>query len=156
VPDELQQAVDEYGRGLDAEIALLQQIERVSEAQRAATAANELSDLRSVSEHRAGLMLSLVSLEAQVRPVRARLAGKLPLLWRLDGFEALAARHRQAEELVHRILSGDHATLEALQDAERARRLAAQVIETGEATLAAYRKVISPPPASAGLVSERG
>ena len=58
--------------------------------------------------------------------------------------------------MVAKILGEDRTTLDALADAERARRLAAQTIEAGEATLAAYRRVILPSPGSAGLVSRRG
>jgi hypothetical protein len=44
----------------------------------------------------------------------------------------------------------------ALRDAEAARRFAAQAIDAGETTLAAYRRVVAPPPASAAIVDERG
>ena len=47
-------------------------------------------------------------------------------------------------------------TMAALKEAEAARRFAAQTIDAGESTLAAYRRVIAPPPTSAAIVDERG
>jgi hypothetical protein len=43
-----------------------------------------------------------------------------------------------------------------LREAEIARRFAAQAIEAGENTLAAYRRVVAPPLASASLLNKRG
>ena len=43
-----------------------------------------------------------------------------------------------------------------LKNAEQARHLAAQTLEQGESTLAAYRRVVKPTLASATLVNRRG
>jgi hypothetical protein len=48
------------------------------------------------------------------------------------------------------------ARLQALRNAEHARRLAAQTLEQGESTLAAYRRVVTPALESATLVNRRG
>lgn len=53
------------------------------------------------------------------------------------------------------ILGADEQTVRALRDANLARRAAAQVLEQGEATLAAYRRVVTPS-SSPTLVSFRG
>jgi len=154
--DTLREALADYGRGLRAEIALLRQIEGLSGAQREASVSGDLPRLGQISSERDRLTQALVTLEAQVRPVRTALSDHLAQARRLSGFLELVALHRQAEQLVTAILAEDHATQAALQDAEHARRLAAQTIEVGEATLAAYRRVLSPAPGSAGLIDERG
>ena len=50
----------------------------------------------------------------------------------------------------------DRDSVEALKEAEQARRVAAQSIEQGESTLAAYRRVVSPGLTPATLVNRRG
>lgn len=50
----------------------------------------------------------------------------------------------------------DGESLEALQRADQERRAAAHDLEAGEATLAAYRRVLQQPQPSAGLFNERG
>ena len=50
----------------------------------------------------------------------------------------------------------DEHSLTVLQQADAERRAAAQSLETGEATLAAYRRIVQEPPPSAGLFTQRG
>ena|SRR5687767_2318597 len=50
----------------------------------------------------------------------------------------------------------DRDSVEALKEAEQARRVAAQSIQQGESTLAAYRRVVSPGLTPATLVNRRG
>ena len=66
------------------------------------------------------------------------------------------ALHREAATLVGSILTADQASLSALADAELARRTAVASLERGETTLAAYRRVLAPPVASATLLNRRG
>jgi hypothetical protein len=54
------------------------------------------------------------------------------------------------------VLTVDEGSLEALKEAELARRVAAQALEQGESTLAAYRRVVTPTLKSATLVNRRG
>ena len=74
----------------------------------------------------------------------------------LPGYQDVAARHREAAHLVNDILAVDQQSLSALADAELARRSAMASLERGEATLAAYRRVLAPPVASATLFDRRG
>jgi len=50
----------------------------------------------------------------------------------------------------------DQDSVQALKNAEQARHIAAQALEQGESTLAAYRRVVTPTLASATLVNRRG
>jgi hypothetical protein len=52
-------------------------------------------------------------------------------------------------------MSADRGTIEALREAEGRRRLAAQTVEKGTTTLAAYRRVVAPRTRSA-LVDTEG
>jgi hypothetical protein len=145
-----------YGAGLDAEIGLLRQLDALSDRQRTATDANDIEGLARCTDERTALMSALVKLEFELKPVRDQLARSSTEAAGLPGFATLVRRHREAAALVATILQADEKTLEALRQAEHARRLAAQAIETGETTLAAYRRVVAPSPASAALLDERG
>jgi len=154
-PSELGHALQEYRAGLEAELALLHQVERLS----AATAGPEGSELdayNAVADERDRLMSSLVAIEHQLRPLREILAGHREALRRLPAFPPVAALHREAGDLVARILASDSESLDALRAAELARRFAADAVERGEATLAAYRKVVAPDQNGARIVNRRG
>ena len=53
-------------------------------------------------------------------------------------------------------MNSDQESLEALKEAERARRFVARALEQGESTLAAYRRVVSPTLTGATLVNRKG
>ena len=74
----------------------------------------------------------------------------------MPAFEEVAALHRVAGDLVARILASDSRSLQALKDAEHARRFAADAMEKGESTLAAYRRVVAPPVEGSRIVNRRG
>ena len=153
--EDLTTAIGTYRVGLDAEIRLLTQVERVSTEQRAATAARDLARLGVIAEERERLLASLVAIEREVRPIRETLATHRVQATKLSGFADVVARHRRAERLVTKIGSADAATLEVLREAEQARRFARRTVERGVTTLAAYRRVVAPPPTGAALFSQR-
>ena len=72
------------------------------------------------------------------------------------GFGPAQARHREAETLVRRITASDTRLVDELQTALVERRQLAHALETGGATLAAYRRVLTPTIASAELVDRLG
>lgn len=152
----LEQCLATYGAGLQAELALLHQLEPLALAQRAASERNDLEELTRIGEARARFMTALVQMEHELKPVRETLAMHLPAARRLAAFPDVLSRHRLAGEMIDRIMASDREVLQQLQDAERARREAAQSLESGEATLAAYRRVLTPRIESVGLVNRRG
>lgn len=154
--EELAQVLTTYGAGLQAEIALLHQLEGLSLAQRDASTANDVDRLTRVGDERTRLMAALVQIEHDLKPVRETIAARLAAMREQPLFHEVLVRHRQAGDLVSRILESDREILRLLQDAEAVRREAAHAIETGEATLAAYRRVLKPTVASVGLVDRRG
>jgi len=100
---------------------------------------------------------ALVALEPGLRDVRAFLA-TLPheVVERHDDYAEVMALRQRASDLVAAILHSDDASMRALADAEIAHRAARANLECGEATLAAYRRVLTPPVGSASLLDVRG
>lgn len=154
--EELAHTLATYGAGLQAELALLQQLEALAIRQHEASTENDLNRLTQVGDERARLMSALVQLEHDLKPLREIIAAKLAAARQIPGFDEVLVRHRHASELVTQIMESDRQVLRQLHDAETARREAAQAIETGENTLAAYRRVIAPSVASVGLIDRRG
>ena len=152
----LADAIVSYASGLDAELDLLSHLELLSARQREATISGSVDDLTACSDERERLTAALIALEQDLKPIRALLADNAHAAARLPGFPALVARHHSAARRVSALVDADAQTMAALKEAEAARRFAAQTIDAGESTLAAYRRVIAPPPTSAAIVDERG
>jgi hypothetical protein len=153
---ELKTHLTTYSSGLEAELALLRRIEELSAEQARATAAHDLEQLHRIADERGGLMAALVQLESQIAKSRHLLAEYRSVAQNLPGFDAVVALHRTAGAIVNEIMSADRDTMAALRDAEAARRAASQVIEAGEHTLAAYRRVLSPAVTGPSLVDRHG
>jgi len=145
-----------YGPGLEAAVSLLHQLERLALALHDATHHRDAAELAAVAQERDRIMAALVQIEHEMRPAREALAARRQEAAALDGFKDIVALHRIAQDLVAAIVHKDEDTVKALQDAEVARRVAAQTAGTAGSTLAAYRRVVAPPLMGAGLVNRRG
>jgi hypothetical protein len=154
--DDLRQRLEVYGPGLDAEITLLQQLQQLAHAQRDASTSDNLLALPHFAQERDRIMAALVTLEHELRPSRLVLAAHREEASHIPGFDHVRERHKLATDLVAAIVQSDQDTLQALQDAELARRFAARTLNTGGETVAAYRRVVAPPVSGAGLVDRRG
>lgn len=154
--DDLRYWLAIYGPGLDAEVSLLNQLKGLALAQREATSLQDAKQLAVIAQERDRIMAALVKIEHELRPAREALARQRDAAAGLDGFAEVAALHRVAQDLVSTIVHSDQDTVRALQDAEVARRLAAQTVGTAGSTMAAYRRVVAPPLMGAGLVDRRG
>jgi hypothetical protein len=155
-PDDLGRLIEQYRAGIVAELNLLTQLSEVSARQHDVTHRGDLATFNDASDAREGLMRSLVMIEEGLRGVRQSLTEHREIASKLPGFDEVALLHREAAEMVSAILSTDQASLSALADAELARRSAFANLERGETTLAAYRRVLAPPVASATLLNRRG
>ena len=147
--------VTEYRAGLEAEIALLRHLATLAAREREVTESERLDALDGITDARDQVMAALVSLEATLRPIRQALHGLGNALHGPDILE-LTALHHEAAALAEEILAADAHSLAALREAELARRFAAESLEKGESTLAAYRRVVMPSLTSATLVNRRG
>jgi hypothetical protein len=137
-------------------MALLRRIDALSTEQREIARAGGLERLLPITEERDRLMAALVQIEHGLKPIRAKLADATAALAHDPQFHQVAALHREAADLAEAILTSDRHSVDALKAAELARRSAAQALEQGESTLAAYRRVVTPSLTSPALVNRRG
>ncbi len=149
-------ALAQYRAGLDAEIALLEQLALVAARQRGVTVRRDFEQLGIEGDERDRLTRALVAVEEGLQPVRARLSAARDRVATLGGYAEVVALRQQASGLVARILATDEESMQSLADAELARRAAVASLEQGETTLAAYRRVLTPSISQASLVDRRG
>jgi hypothetical protein len=153
---ELPQFVAQYRAGLEAEMTLLHRLEWLAARQRETSQQGDLEALAVVSDQRDRVMAGLVTIEHELKPIRMALLEFRKSLDEVAEFRDVAVLHREAAELVERIVTKDRESLDALKEAELARRFASQSLGQGENTLAAYRRVVAPPLAGANLVNKKG
>lgn len=147
--------IEQYRVGLDAELALLQRLQKIADRQRETTEAQDIEALHRAADERETLMSGLMTVEQQIRGGREELGRARDEARRLPGFTRVVALHRTVAGIVRDILETDRDSIRALEQIIEARRIAAQVAEQGESTLAAYGRVIAFPPA-ATLVNRTG
>ena len=153
---ELGELIEQYHAGIDAELTVLRQLERIAMRQHAVSEARDFNALAGETDNRERLTRTLVAIEEGLRELRKKLAGRRKEAEQLAEFHDALVAHKEAADLIARILSADQQSLRALADAELARRAALVSIDHGESTLAAYRKVLAPPVASASIVNRQG
>lgn len=153
---EVEQLLAQYRSGIEAELLLLRQLAALAERQKASTDARDYERLSAESDERDRVTRSLVTLEDGLTDVRHRLAAVKAQAVTLPAYDVVVELRRQAADLVSTVLSVDQESLKSLADAEMARRAALASLEKGETTLAAYRKVLTPPVEHAALVDRRG
>jgi hypothetical protein len=156
VARELLPAMTQYRAGLEAEISMLHQLAALAVREREVTAIGSLTALNEISDARDRVMASLVTVEAQLKPIRREMLESLDRLKDYPEFADLAALHQEAATLAADIVANDDHSLASLREAELARRYAAESLKQGETTLAAYRRVVTPSLANATLLNRRG
>jgi hypothetical protein len=155
-PPDLPQFVAQYRAGLEAEMTLLHRLEWLAARQRETSQQGDLEALAVVSDQRDRVMAGLVTIEHELKPIRMALLEFRKNLDDVAEFRDVAVLHREAAALVERIVTKDRESLDALKEAELARRFASQSLGQGESTLAAYRRVVAPPLSGANLVNKKG
>ncbi len=153
---DLGELIEQYHSGIEAELTVLRQLETIAMRQHEVSEARDFDALVGETDTRERLTRTLVAIEEGLRELRKQLAGRRREAEQLSEFHDALVAHREAAELVARILSADQLSLKALADAELARRASLASLDRGENTLAAYRKVLTPPVASATLVNRQG
>src|SRR5262245_21568216 len=98
--EELAQRLTIYGAGLQAELALLHQLEALALAQRECSDRHDLEALTRVGDQRGRLTIALVQIEHDLKPARETIAAHLAAARRQPTFPDVLARHRQAGDLV--------------------------------------------------------
>lgn len=153
---ELRDGLAQFRAGLEAEIGLLEQLAQVSTRQRGESARRDFERLGQAGAERDRLTQALVAIEDGLKELRARLVMYRERTTSLPGYPEVVALRQQASALVARVLATDEESIQALADAEIARRAAVASLEQGETTLAAYRRVLTPSLGQASLVDRRG
>lgn len=155
-PQEIADALDQYRAGLETAVSLLKQLRDVASQQHRGTQQRNFAALAADSDTRDRLTGALVAIEPGMRQIRTALADSKADVKGMPDYDQVMALRQVAAELVASILETDKASMQALADAELARRAAMAGLETGETTLAAYRRVLSPPVGSASVLNLRG
>ena len=148
--------VDQYRAGLDAELMLLHRLQALALEQRRVSQTGSVTDIHTTVDDRDRVLATLVKVEHELKGIRQELLAGRAWLTDLPAFQEIVERHKEAADLVAGIIGVDRDSIEALKEAEEARRIAAQPLEQGESTLAAYRRVVSPDLTPATLVDRRG
>jgi hypothetical protein len=145
-----------YAAGLAAEIELLRKVDALAREQRDAWTNNELAGLGALATRRAQLMTELAATEDRIAPFRDHILARLDAARQAPAFAAAETRSQEAQALVRRLVENDRSFLSDLETTLEERRREVHTLEAGGATLAAYRRVVAPAPASAHLVDQRG
>lgn len=154
--DDLATVLADYRTGLDAELELLSHLEDVATRQQALPLPPPAEALAALGEERERHLGALLAIETRLLPLREQIASRLTEARALPGFAGVSDRHRRVGALVARVTELDTRSLETLQRIDQERRAAAQAIETGETTLAAYRRILQQPSGSPALFERRG
>lgn len=152
----LRHLLQEYRVGLDTQLALLDALLGLAAAQHDATRADDLLRLGVASAERQEVVATLLDLERELYPWREELARHAQDTRGDDEFAEVSLLHRRAEQRIADVLAFDRETRAQLDRLDRTRRQVAQELEAGEATLAAYRKVLSPACPRSAIVDQRG
>lgn len=153
-PPDLTTSIEQYRQGLEAELVLLRRLLAIAARQRETSQASDVEGVQRLIDERDSLMSGVMAIEREVRTIREQLSAERNAARRLPGFAHVAALHGKAEALVREILETDRDSISAMEHIVRDRRAAAQTLEQGGTTLAAYRRLVAPPTAT--LVNRRG
>jgi hypothetical protein len=153
---QLDDALAAYAAGLAAEIEILRKVDGLAREQREAWARNQLAGLGALATRRAQLMTELAGAEDRIAPFRDHILARLAVAREVPAFAAAEARSQEAQALVRQLVENDRSFLSDLEGTLEERRREVQTLDAGGATLAAYRRVVLPAPASAKLVDQRG
>lgn len=153
---ELELMLEEFRKGLETELVLLRQLQAVAARQREVSAARDFDQFKIVSDERDRLTRSLLAIEQGLAENRDLLTRHRDQASALPVYGTILALRQASTDLVNDIQSCDRVAMQALADADVARRAAMASLERGESTLAAYRRVLAPPVKNAGLVNTRG
>jgi uncharacterized protein YhaN len=122
---ELPPLVEQYRAGLDAALMLLHRLQAIAVDQRRASETGSTTEMQATLDHRDRVMATLVTVERELKGVRQKLLMFRQYLSDLPAFQEIAELHREAADLVADIVAVDQDSVQALKNAEQARRLAA-------------------------------
>ncbi len=142
-----------YVAGMEHEVTLLGALLVIARQQREAAQPDASAALAELVVARQHAEDRLQQLECLLGPLRVKLSAT-PTAHSLSA--AVRNTHATARARIAEILAVDRETLEVLGAARGCRQVQLQQLEAGGATLAAYRRVVTPGTASAELFDEVG
>ena len=156
VPAPAEGALEDYSQRFALEVDLVRQLAACALAQCEAAEARDVVALARAALDRQSCMDALQQLEQALAPLRAGLLRHVQASPTVPRHAAILAMHDAAKKGIAEIVERDARMRPALEALRNEARTGSQQIEAGEVTLAAYKRVVAPPPASAGLVDSRG
>jgi hypothetical protein len=153
---QLQDSIEDYGRGVAAQLSLLDELAHLASRQHQAVLARDSVALDAAAADRDRILARVLALEDDLRPQRELLAQHLADANQLRGFAAVQQLHRLAEQRLADVIALDDETCTRLEGGDSSRRATAHALDAGEATLSAYRRIVSPAPSRSGIVDQRG
>ncbi len=135
---------------------ILHQVEALAAEQRAVRSRNELLPLGPLATRRAALMHELAAIERASRRCAIGFAPTSIGPGAAPATHAAEARRAEVQALAATVVAADRQFLLDLEATLEGRRREVHDLDTGGATLAAYRRIVVPDVASAGLFDSRG
>lgn len=152
----IEESFEDYARRFATGVGLLGRLIERSREQCDAASSRDLQSLARATLDRHDAMEALLELERLIGPGRALLVSHIGSGHTSPGCADVLAMHTEARRLVAELADQDARTRSALDTLRAEAHAGAQEAEAGEITLAAYRRVVAPPPSSAELVDRRG
>jgi hypothetical protein len=127
-----------------------------AESQEAAAQAGDFAALEHATAARREIMQAIARIDDGLLATRALLAPATSTLRTVPRFAEVDQLHACARDLIASIAARDERVQAALTHARDRAGADAHQLEMGGTSLAAYRRVVAPPPDSAELVDRRG
>lgn len=148
--------LDHYCESFRAIVELLTSLLDCAERQEAAAHAGDFDTLERVTARRRDIMHAIASADGALQATRAQFASDASPLPLHPRFADVQELHSRARSLVTEIGARDEHVQAALARARDRAGADAHQLEVGGTSLAAYRRIVAPPPDSAELVDRRG
>jgi len=148
--------LDHYCQGFRAILGHLASLLDCARCQEAAADAGDFEILEDATVRRRDIMQSVASADATLQATRSQFASDDSALPLHPRFADVRQLHDHARSLVAEIAERDARVQAAVARARDRAGADAHQLEMGGTGLAAYRRVVAPPPDSAELVDRRG
>lgn len=153
---DLQAVLDHYCERFGTLLGDLTSLLDCAQSQETAARAGDFAALEDATARRREIMQDVAAIDAELQAARARFASDAVAFRACPRFAEIDQVHGRARDLVASIASRDERVQAALTHARDRAGADAHQLEMGGTSLAAYRRVVAPPPDSAELVDRRG
>lgn len=152
----VQAVLDHYCESFGTLLGHLTSLLDCAQSQEAAARAGDFAALEGATARRREIMLDVAAIDAALQVARVHFTTDAVAFRACQRFAEIDRFHGRARELVASIALRDERVQAALTHARDRAGADAHQLEMGGTSLAAYRRVVAPPPDSAELVDRRG